>query len=445
MSATGERWKRRAAMAATGERVVLIGGGATSALAAVRLAERGFRVTVVEKAALGNGSSSRSNAGIRAQFGVEATIVGMRYSEWWYSHFHDLLHTPAERRQPVIQQNGYLFLYEDPAAATAAAAAEEAWRRAREYVALQRRAGLPVELLAPEEVHTRWPHIESARLLGATFCATDGFLHPHVILGEGYRCAHELGVEVLTEAEVLGATWHGDRIERLETSRGAIAAEWYVNATNAWAPRVSQRLGGMPLAIAPLKRYLYYLRPRQPIMSENEWLGLPMTIYGLGAGRGALSRPDGPQLVLAWAHDTPPEPDFSDADQDRVDAAFHHERGIENYGYATLAQVADFAPALADCGGLVATTSGFYGATPDGDPLIGHDGERANLLHAAGFSGHGLMHAPITAVLIEALLTGKVSGGRVRLPPPFAEHAIDLATFDPARDFASSQGEAMVL
>src|SRR5258708_40335117 len=43
MSATGERWKRRAAMAATGERVVLIGGGATSALAAVRCGGRGVR------------------------------------------------------------------------------------------------------------------------------------------------------------------------------------------------------------------------------------------------------------------------------------------------------------------------------------------------------------------------------------------------------------------
>src|SRR5260221_10765532 len=214
MSGMGEGGKRRAEMAATVERVLLAGGGPPSALAAVRLPERGGRVRVVEKSALGNGSSSRSNAGIRAQFGVEATIVGMRYSEWWYSHFHELLHTPAERRQPVIQQNGYLFLYEDPAVAPAAAGAQEAWRRAREYVALQRRAGLPVELLAPEEVHTRWPHIESARLLGATFCATDGFLHPHVILGEGYRRARELGVEVLTEMEVLGAMWHGDRIER---------------------------------------------------------------------------------------------------------------------------------------------------------------------------------------------------------------------------------------
>ncbi len=47
-------------LSSSAEHVVIIGGGATSALIAVRLAERGFRVTVLEKAQLGNGSSSRS-------------------------------------------------------------------------------------------------------------------------------------------------------------------------------------------------------------------------------------------------------------------------------------------------------------------------------------------------------------------------------------------------
>jgi sarcosine oxidase subunit beta len=45
--------------------VVIIGGGSTGALSAVRLAEQGFQVTVLEKAQIGNGSSSRSAAGIR--------------------------------------------------------------------------------------------------------------------------------------------------------------------------------------------------------------------------------------------------------------------------------------------------------------------------------------------------------------------------------------------
>lgn len=438
-------------MATTFGHVALIGGGATSALAAIRLAERGFRVTVLEKAALGNGSSSRSNAGIRAQFGVEATALGMRYSEHWYAHFHDLLETPPERRQPVIRQNGYLFLYEDPAQAAppwqpaARAASAAVWERAQANAAMHLRLGIPVETLDPAEIHHRWPHIEPSRLAGATFCPTDGFLEPAIILGEGYRRARELGVEVLTRAEVIGATLRGGHIAAVETARGPIEADWYVNATNAWAPRVSRRLGGMPLPIAPLKRYLYHFAVHQPVMSEEEWVRLPMTIYGLGPGRGALSRPDGPRLILAWAHDTDPEPDFADEDQDRIDPAYHHERGLDNFGYAVLAQVADFAPRLADAGGLAATTSGFYGATPDADPLIGWDAQQENLLHACGFSGHGLMHAPITAVLVEALLAGDVAENRVRLPAPFERHTLDLAAFDPRRDSAHSHGETMVL
>ena len=263
-------------MNSKGQRVVLIGGGVTSALTAVRLAERGFAVTVLEKAATGNGSSSRSNAGIRAQFGVEATVAGMLYSEDWYTRFHDILATPTERRQPVIQQNGYLFLYEDPEQAAPAwqpvarAAASTSWEHAQRNAAMQQRMGVATEVLTPAEVHTRWPHLSPDRLIGATYCATDGFLRPHILLDEGYRRARELGVEVLTQTEVLGATLRGGRIVALETTRGPIEAEWYVNATNAWAPRVSRRIGGMPLPIRPMKRYLYHARQQRPILGEDE-------------------------------------------------------------------------------------------------------------------------------------------------------------------------------
>src|SRR5215469_11428881 len=123
------------------DHVVLIGGGSTNALTAVGLAERGFRVTILEKARIGNGSSSRSAAGIRAQFSVEETVIGMQYSEWWYTQFHEILRTPPERSQPVIKQNGYLFLYEDSGQAAPAwkpairSAAAQAWQLAQANVA----------------------------------------------------------------------------------------------------------------------------------------------------------------------------------------------------------------------------------------------------------------------------------------------------------------------
>ena len=433
------------------EHVVIIGGGATSALISVRLAERGFRVTVLEKAQLGNGSSGRSAAGIRAQFSTEETVVGMQYSEWWYSHFHDLLHSPPEvRQQPVIRQNGYLFLYESPDAIPVWQPRRRhelarLWQHAQTAASVQKSVGLPVEVLTPQIVQERWPHLNAERLVGATWCPTDGFLIPHMIYTEGFRRAKELGVDVHQQTEVLGAQLHRGRISALLTSKGPLEADWFVNATNAWAARVSPRIGGMTLPVSPLKRFLYFLKPSQAIMDAVNWQRLPMTIYGVGSYRGAHSRPEHDLLMIIWGHETEPEPDFSDTDQDRIDPPFRHDNGIDNYGYAILAQIEEFSPLLANAGGLIATTSGFYGVTPDANPLIGRDTNQQNLIHAVGFSGHGLMHAPITALLVEAILTGNIDHGQVRIPAPFDHTVIDLNTFDPARNFETSHRETLVL
>ena len=439
------------APSSSAEHVVIIGGGATSALIAVRLAERGFRVTVLEKAQVGNGSSSRSAAGIRAQFSTEETVVGMQYSEWWYSHFHDLLHCPTDvRQQPVMRQNGYLFLYESPAAIPVWQPRRQhelaqVWQHAQTAASMQQRLGLPVEVLTPQHVQERWPFLSPDRLVGATWCPTDGFLIPHMIYNEGFRQAEELGVQVQPYTEVLGAILGADRISALVTNKGTVEADWFVNATNTWAARLSPRIGGMALPVSPLKRYLYFLKPSQPVMDTTAWQRLPMIVYGVGSHRGAHSRPEHDLLLLAWAHETEPEMRFSDADQDRIDPSFRHDNGIDNYGYAILAQVEEFSPQLANSGGLIATTCGFYGTTPDANPLIGRDTHQQNLVHAVGFSGHGLMHAPITALLVEAVLTGDVDHGHVRMPAPFDYATIDLNTFDPGRTFETSRRETLVL
>jgi sarcosine oxidase, subunit beta len=432
-----------------GERVAIIGGGVTGALASVRLAERGFQVVTLEKARIGNGSSSRSMAGIRAQWAVEETVRGMRYSEWWYAHFHDLLHTPAEQRQPVIAANGYLFLYEDPAQASEAdrASVAAAWEAALRNVAMQREAGVRVEVLPPGEVAARWPWIEADRLIGATWGQDDGFLHPHIIYQEGFRRARELGVDVRVETEVVGAVTRDGRITALRLARAGqeerLPVEWVVNATNAWAARVSRRLGGMELPIQPMKRYLYHVQVEPPVMSDEAWERLPMVIFGMGPGRGAHVRPDGPLLLLGGAHAHEPEPDFTDADQDAIRDGFNHAVGVDNTAWDLLAQMADFAPAMAENAGPRATTCGFYGVTPDSTPLIGPDSQLGNLIHAAGFSGHGVMHAPITALLVEALLTGATPSSHVALPEGMG--SISLAAFNPARDLSASPRESFAL
>jgi glycine/D-amino acid oxidase-like deaminating enzyme len=200
----------------------------------------------------------------------------------------------------------------------------------------------------------------------------------------------------------------------------------------------------MQLPIVPVKRFLYHVDPGRRVLPAAAWQGLPMTVYGMGRKLGAHTRPDGDHLILAGMSQTPPEPAFEDEDQDRVPAAFDHRHGVDNFGFKLLADMALYTPSLTEAAGLVATTCGYYGMTPDGVPLIGFDAQLSNLIHAAGFSGHGVMHAPVSALLVDALVRGDAANGKVRLPPPF-EHTLDVATFDPGRDFAHSAAEAAVL
>lgn len=417
-------------------RVAVIGGGSVGALCAARLAEGNFDVTLIEKAAIGNGSSSRSAACIRAQFGKPETVVGMMYSEAWYDRFNEHLRVPRDEQVDVISHNGYLFLYEDPQANPQHdAALASAWATAVEAFDMQRSVGLDVELLTPAEVADRWPHISPDNLIGATWCPRDGFLLTDPIYTQGVRWAKELGATVLTYTEVTGAEHENGRITALRTTKGSIEVDYIVNATNAWAPRISRTVGGMEIPVKPEKRYLWYWDPTAEFLTafgERNWRQLPMTIYGMGGNRGVYSRPDGTQLMIGWAHDADPEYNFTDEDQDTVASNFHHT----NRGDEARASMASFVPDLIDDGRWKTTTAGYYATTPDHTPMIGYDTQRSNLLHAVGCSGHGLMHAPITAFLVEALLTENVDPeGRVYLPAPFNTLAIDTAAFAPTRSF----------
>lgn len=433
-------------------RVAIIGGGSVGALTAVRLARAGFNVTALEKAAIGNGSSSRSAACIRSQFGVPDTVAGMMYSTWFYDHFAEFTGIPDGNEGPIILHNGYLFLYELPERAADFEARQElesAWRQAQASVEMQRKLGLDVEILSPEEIYSRWSHLEQDVLVGGTWCKQDGFLRGGRIYNHGFECARDLGVTVMTDTEVTGVEHRSSVIIALQTTKGLVEVDYVVNATNAWGRRVSRMLGGMELAIEPLKRFLYTVTPTREMVAtvggEDAWRNLPMTIYGMGKGRGSYSRPENVQLMFGWAHPTLPEHEFEDRDQDYVPPSFHPKSGDDNYYTRLREQVVDFAPELVD-GQEPRVSGGYYATTPDATPLIGFDANQSNLVHAVGCSGHGLMHAPITAFLVEQLLQDGVGqDGRVLLPEPFNQHAIAIGTFDPRRDFAHSAKESHVI
>ncbi len=62
-------------------------------------------------------------------------------------------------------------------------------------------------------------------------------------------------------------------------------------------------------------------------------------------------------------------------------------------------ELSESLPAIAEFGGISATTSGYYGTTPDHNPFLGFDRHVPNLIRLVGFSGHGAMFGPFTATL----------------------------------------------
>ena len=103
------------------------------------------------------------------------------------------------------------------------------------------------------------------------------------------------------------------------------------------------------------------------------------------------------------AHDTPPEPDFTYDDQDRIEPAWSHQGGVDAHPYGVWADLAAAIPAVGEFAGFAATTCGYYATTPDHNPYFGYDPLRRNLIHLVGFSGHGAMFGPFTAAVAAAL------------------------------------------
>jgi sarcosine oxidase subunit beta len=402
--------------------VVVVGGGIVGAMAARELARAGHGVTLLEAQHLGAGSSSRTAGGIRQQFSTPDTVVAMRACVRMY---REMAGETEDGASPIVQ-NGYLFLYSD----------DVAFARAGAVVETQRAAGLvEVERLDASATHGRFPWVDPGAVVGSTWCPTDGFLHPQIVYAEAARHAVAAGATVRQRSPVIGARHVGGRIVEVRTPDGTVPADVVVDATNAWAARTGPLLGGVPLDVAPLRRHLWFLR-RSDAFPEQALGRMPLVI----APGGAYCRPEhGGTLMFGKKHDATPEPAFTWEDQDRVAPGHAHTDGFDAAPYAAWGELAAVMPELGGFEGVLTTTAGYYGTTPDHNPFLGFDPACPNLVRAVGFSGRGAMMAPFTAVAVRALVEAGQDLPAIDLP----EGRVSLAPYRIGRPYA--RAEAMVI
>ncbi len=391
--------------------VVIVGAGAVGSAAAWFLTERpGLSVAILETHAIAAGSTSRSAAAFRQQFSSHAHVKMSLFSRRIYETFPETVGGP-----PVFVQNGYLFLYRDPAAMEAA----------RGRVAWQKEEGVvDATTLSPAEVDAL-PGLSGVfktdALAGATWCPTDGFLRPTEIAASFAEGARKRGATLHVGATVTGFTAKDGAVSAvvvngkhaIETRAVILAAGWWSNAVAS--------LASCPIPVVAVKRYLYLT----PQFEGRKVSHFPLVVADLGP----YARPEGNALMMGW--DERPErpagsdrfpPPFQDPsrleeEQDRIAPGFG--RGIDEYGVEVLAALSEVMPWLADEGGIRYVTGGFYEVTPDDKAILSEDPRLKGLFHASGFSGHGIMHAPAAGKAIADLAMGTT--------PPFPVDGFALA------------------
>ena len=356
-------------MAATMPRaydVVIIGAGIVGTSIACHLAMQGRpRVAVLDReAAAGMGSTAKAAGGIRAQFSSDINIELSKLSLERFERF------PAEMGVDVsFTQAGYLWIATQP----------EEMRIFERNAERQRRHGLSIELLDRDGVARKAPYVRTDDILGGVFHARDGYASPADYVMGYHKRARELGVEFHFGQEVTGR-----RGRTVTTTSGEFEGERVVIAAGAWSGKLGELLG-FEIPVRPVRRQCFTTEPFPELPHP-----IPMTVDYTS---GVYLHSESGGLLVGKADKNEP-PGFNEA----VDDGF-----IE--AVAMLAM--DRVPVL-ERATVRTAWGGLYEVTPDHHPLIGEIG--GGWWIAAGFSGHGVMHAPATGQLLaELLATGRSS------------------------------------
>jgi sarcosine oxidase subunit beta len=362
---------------------VIIGGGIIGAAVAFYLNREKFgHIVLVEKEPfLGSGSTSKAAGGIRAQFHNKVNIQMSMLSETLFERFKEDTGYDA-----LFDQVGYMFLLSEDADV-------EVFARSYE---LQKSLGLDVMLLKQDEISQYAPHVRIDDIKAATFCPRDGLGDPHEFLSGYEQAARKEGVEIELEAEVTGIEAPGGKIASVETKRGEISTPLVINCGGAFAGLIGAMVG----ADVPVKPF----RRQCVTTGELDWVkpSFPMIV---DVTSGLYSHKESKGLLLGWA-DKSVEASFDiSIDPDYTDTIL--ELGLERMPQLETAELAN-------------QWAGLYETTPDHRAIIGWEEAVEGMFHVAGFSGHGLMHAPAAGLVTAETITGKTQ-------------SVDIDSLSPAR------------
>ncbi len=358
--------------------VLVIGGGVIGLSIAWRARERGMSVIVLERDALGGGTS-RVAAGMlapvaEAEFGEagrRALELGLRSAAIWAAFAEQL--GAASGVDVGLLATGTLVLARD----------EDEARELRRQIEFRDSLGLRTEQLLPSEARHREPALAPAMRLA--LCAPDDHsVDPRALLSALRVACENVGVQLREHAPVARVESVGERVGGVTLASGEkLAAGQIVLAAGAW----SGALYGVPdpVPVRPVRGQLLRLRdPAGP--------GLLGTVVRFEGGY-VVPRADGRYVLGATVEERgfDTEPDAG---------------GV----YELLREAHELLPGISELK-IEELCVGLRPGTPDNAPAIG-PGALEGLTWATGHHRNGILLAPLTAELVVGLLNGDAEADR---------------------------------
>ncbi|GAA3846767.1 N-methyl-L-tryptophan oxidase [Streptomyces coacervatus] len=348
--------------------IAVVGAGLMGAATAWQLARRGHDVTLIEAYDIGHGhgSSHGSSRIIRRAYAdpFYVGLTGQAYEQW--RELQD------DASTPLLRKTGGLDMGEG--------------RDTKAIADLLAAAGVPHELLGPEEASERWPYI---RITGPVLYHPDaGVVDADQTVSACVRRAIEHGAEAIIGSRVTGIDVQGtpEKVLLRTDDRREILADTVVIAAGAWLPELE-----LPFALPQLEvtqQQVFHFRQRDPSVQWPTliWDG-DLHLYGLPSGS-----------------DGGPLPAVKVAEHDRGTPTTARTRtGVVDPSSRTRVSgfVRDRLPGLEP--DSVAEATCLYTTTPDEDFVVDRHGP---FVIASPCSGHGAKFAPLIGAMAADLASG---------------------------------------
>jgi len=362
---------------------LVVGGGIIGLTTALALADRGYSVTVIDPGRRA-GISSWAGGGILSPlypWRQDAAVNALaRRSQQVYP---ELCRQIRERAGVDPEMRHLGMVYADfPSKAPVDRDQAQTWARDQ---------GVEFQELEGEELVDLEPELSPVAEYGLRLPGIAWLRNPRLMRGL-VRLTNEAGITLLDGVSALELTRQGGAVGGVTTDRGPIKAARVVLAAGPWTPQLLEPLGPQ-LPVRPVKGTMLLLSGNRPLLGEVVMAG----------SHYLIPRADNRLLVGSTVED----------------AGFDSRTSLG--AVRALAQAAvEMVPETADLE-LEDYWAGLRPGSPDGRPFIGAVPDTRGLFVNTGHSRNGVVHAPASAELLAAAITGE-------------EPAVDPAPFAVARE-----------